>query len=380
MNARPPNPHAPNRHHTGQVAIPARLTPVTRKRYIIAVVVAVVLCVMWLIWHGRNKSHAPQISTTTTLSPTAAKPNDDLNPTTVYAHNLILRKGPVFRIYIRWLRGQMLRTHSDVTPSLDDPESFVFLIQKGVIHANLGDIANYFNTATPAGFPLKNISITGEADQLKTSGTLHKGIPLPVEIVSTVSSTPDGHIHLHVVKIDALKIPVKALLGGLHLDIKDIMGTSPMPGVEISGNDIFLDTTKLTPPPHIRGQPTSVTLAKPDLILVYGNSDTDESKLAQWHNFLRLDGGTVSFGKLTMRNADLTLIDASDDAWFDLDLVNYQAQLVKGFSRITPQSGLEMFMPGLDGRAQNKSSETITLDWLRNRNRALPSNVPVKQK
>jgi hypothetical protein len=353
---------------------------VTRKRYIIAAVTAVVLCLVWLLWHARNRSHAPQSSSATTLSPTLTRPNDDLNPTTVYAHNLILRKGPVFRIYIRWLRGQMLRTHSKVNPSLDDPESFVFLIQKGVIHANLGDIGNYLNAEPPASFPLRNISITGEGDQLKIAGTLHKAVPLPVEILTTVSSTPDGRIHLHVTKIDALKIPVKALLGGLHIDIKDIMGADPVPGVEISGNDIFLDTTKLTPPPHIRGQPTSVTLAKPDLILVYGNSDTDESKLAQWHNFLRLEGGTVSFGKLTMRNADLTLIDASDDAWFDLDLVNYQAQLVKGFSRITPQSGLEMFMPDLDGKAQNKSSETITLDWLRNRNRALPPNVPVKQK
>jgi hypothetical protein len=351
----------------------------TRQRYTIA---AALIVAVLLLLAGLHifRSRTPQPTITTIPASTPAKNTNDTTPTTVYAHNLILRKGPIFRIYIRWLRGQMLRTHPNVNPSLDDPESFVFLIQKGVIRANLGDIANYFNAAAPAGFPLKNIAITGEGDQLKIAGTLHKGVPLPVEIVSTISSTPDGRIHLHALKINALKIPVKALLGGLHIDIKDIMGTSPMPGIEISGNDLFLDTTKLTPPPHIRGQPTSVTLAKPDLILVYGNSDTDESKLAQWHNFLRLEGGTVSFGKLTMRNADLTLIDASDDAWFDLDLVNYQAQLVKGFSRITPQSGLEMFMPGLDGKAQNKSSETITLDWLRNRNRALPPNVPVNQK
>jgi hypothetical protein len=353
--------------------------PLTRQRYTIAAALTIVLLLLLAGLHiMRNRTPQPTIAPSPTRTP--AKATDDPTPTTVYAHNLILRKGPVFRIYIRWLRGQMLRTHPNLNPSLDDPESFVFLIQKGVIRANLGDIANYFNAAAPAGFPLKNIAITGEGDQLKIAGTLHKGVPLPVEIVSTISSTPDGRIHLHALKINALKIPVKALLGGLHIDIKDIMGTSPMPGIEISGNDLFLDTTKLTPPPHIRGQPTSVTLAKPDLILVYGNSDTDESKLAQWHNFLRLEGGTVSFGKLTMRNADLTLIDASDDAWFDLDLVNYQAQLVKGFSRITPQSGLEMFMPGLDGKAQNKSSETITLDWLRNRNRALPPNVPVNQK
>src|ERR1700735_5075788 len=158
------------------------IAPITRKRDIIAAVIAVVVCLVWLIWHVRDRSHAPQSSSTTTLSPaTPAKPNDDLNPTTVYAHNLILRKGPVFRIYIRWLRGQMLRTHPNVTPSLDDPESFVFLIQKGVIHANVGDIANYFNTAAPANFPLKNITITGEGDQLKISGTLHKVIPFPVE-------------------------------------------------------------------------------------------------------------------------------------------------------------------------------------------------------
>jgi hypothetical protein len=349
----------------------------TRQRYTLAGALTVAVLLLLAILHiFRSRNPQPQITPAPTS--TSAKATNEPTPTTVYAHNLILRKGPVFRIYIRWLRGQMLRTHPNVNPSLDDPESFVFLIQKGVIHANLGDIANYFNTAAPAGFPLKNITITGEGDQLKTSGTLHKGIPLPVEIVSTVSSTSDGRIHLQVVKINALKIPVKALLGGFHLDIKDIMGTDPMSGVEISGNDIFLDTTKLTPPPHIRGQPTSVTLAKPDLVLVYGNSETDESKLAQWHNFLRLNGGTVDFGKLTMRNADLTLIDASDDPWFDLDLVNYQAQLTNGFSRITPQQGLEMFMPDLDGR-QKKPNPTITLDWLKNRNLTLPSGIPSKE-
>jgi hypothetical protein len=349
----------------------------TRQRYTLAAALTVAVLLVLAALHI-FRSKAPQPTITTTPAPTAAKAINDPTPTTVYAHNLILRKGPIFRIYIRWLRGQMLRTHPNVNPSLDDPESFVFLIQKGVIHANLGDIANYFNSAAPAGFPLTNVTITGEGDQLKTGGTLHKGIPLPVEIVSTVSSTTDGRIHLHITKINALKIPVKAILGGLHIDIKDIMGTAPMAGVEISGNDIFLDTTKLTPPPHIRGQPTSVTLAQPDLILAYGNSDTDESKLAQWHNFLRLTGGTVDFGKLTMRNADLTLIDASDDPWFDLDLVNYQAQLVNGFSRITPQQGFEIFMPDLDGR-QKKPNPTITLDWLKNRNLSLPSGIPSKE-
>jgi hypothetical protein len=41
----------------------------------------------------------------------------------------------------------------------------------------------------------------------------------------------------------------------------------------------------------------------------------------------------LDFGKLTMRHVDLTMIDASQDPWFDLDLVNYQAQLVNGYTR-----------------------------------------------
>ena len=58
------------------------------------------------------------------------------------------------------------------------------------------------------------------------------------------------------------------------------------------------------------------------------------------------------------------------------DLVNYQTQLANGFSRITPQQGLEMFMPDLDGN--QKPSPSVTLDWLRNRNRSLPPDIPVK--
>jgi len=357
---------------------------VTRKRYIIpAVVLAAVLCLVWLVWLGRSKGNAPESLSGTAASPSAPSlPSNSNNAnavTTVWAHNLLLRKGPVFRVYISWLRGLMLRTGKDSNPSFDDPESFVFLIQKGVIHANLGDIGNYLNADVPATFPLKKITIIGEDDQVKLTGTLHKLLlPLPVELTSTVSATPDGRIHLHITKINVLKIPLKGLLGGLHVEIDDIMGKSPLAGVQVSDNDLFFDTTKLLPPPHIRGQLTKVTVARPDLVLIYGNARDDEQHLAQWHNFLQLNGGTLDFGKLTMHHVDLTLIDASKDPWFDLDLVNYQAQLVNGYTRMTPQAGLEIFMPDLDEMLHKKTSHSITPEWLKDRNLSLPPEVPVK--
>ena len=39
-------------------------------------------------------------------------------------------------------------------------------IQKGVIHANIGNISNYLNASSPPNAPLKNISIQPEGDQL----------------------------------------------------------------------------------------------------------------------------------------------------------------------------------------------------------------------
>jgi hypothetical protein len=296
----------------------------------------------------------------------------------VYAHNLLLRKGPDFRIYIRWIRGQIVRTRRQINPSFDDPESFVLQIQKGFIRANIGDISNYLNASSPPNAPLKNISIQPEGDQLKLHGTIHKIVPLPIEIVGKLSPTPDNRVQFHVTKLNVLKVPLKGLLGGFHVELSDRLHANDIPGVQIVDNDIIFDTLKLLPPPHIHGQLTDVRVSIPDIEVIYGNAGTDETSLAKWHNFLRLSGGTLDFGKLTMHHVDLTMIDASQDPWFDLDLVNYQAQLVNGYTRMTAQAGLEIFMPDLDNQAPKKASQSITLEWLKDRNRSLPLDVPVK--
>jgi hypothetical protein len=295
----------------------------------------------------------------------------------IYAHNLRLLKGPNFRVYIRWIRGQMLRTHPEVNPSFDDPDSFVLDIQKGVIHANIGDIANYLNTSSPSDAPLKNISIQPDGDQLKIHGTVHKIVPLPVELIGTLSPTPQGLVQFQVAKINVLKIPLKGVLGSFHVDLGDLVHATNVPGITVADNDIIFDTQQVLPAPHIRGQITSVKVSPPDVEVIYGNAPNDEAKLAQWRNFLRLTGGSLDFGKLTMHNVDLTMIDASQDPWFDLDLVNYQYQIVNGTTRMTAQAGLEIFMPESDEKTA-KPARSISIEWLKNRNLSLPPDVPAK--
>jgi hypothetical protein len=347
---------------------------------------ALVVSLMLLVWYFRSTKNAtpsaqPPSSPSDSASGIAAAADrtrtaSESAPTTVYAHNLMLRKGPNFRVYIRWLRGLMVRTRRNVNPSFDDPESFFIEVKTGVIRANIGDLANFLHASGSANSPLKNIIISGDGNQIKIQGTLRKIISLPVELVGTIAAVPDNRIQIHVTKLNILKIPLKGLLGGFRITISDLF-PHDIPGIQVSGSDIFFDTQMLLPPPHIRGELTSVRVVNPDLEEIYGNAQ-DAAMHEQWRNFLQLRNGTLDFGKLTMHHVDLIMIDISNDAWFDLDLTHYQEQLVNGYTRMTPQAGLQIFMPDLDELPHNRANQNINIEWLKNRNIAPPPDLASK--
>ena len=342
--------------------------------------VVLLILVACIVWYARVKQRKPAPQPAAAGQTAEATDGaDESSPTRIYTHNLLLRKGPDFRIYIRWLNGEMKRTKKTVDPSFDDPDSFVLEVQKGIIHANIGDISHFLNTGAVSGSPLTDISIAGNGNQLTLHGTIHKlHIPLPIGLNGTISSSPDGRIHLHVDRLSVLKLPVKGLLGDFHLTIADLMGNTSVAGVETSQNDIYFDTQKLLPPPHIHGPLTKVTFKNPDIEIMYGDAQNDVVRTEQWHNFMALKGGTLDFGKLTMHHVDLIMIDTSKDAWFDLDLVNYQAQLVNGYTRMTPQAGLEIFMPDLDELPPQHAKQSISKEWIKNRNLPPPPDIPIK--
>jgi hypothetical protein len=350
-----------------------------RARLVVAVsaVLVVGLLAWWLV---RARRAAPPASTES--SPVAVFSTDGTSgsvgasasaPTAIYAHNLMLRKGSTgFRVYVRWLRGQMARTSRNVNPSFDEPDSFVLDVKTGVVHTNVGDLANFLNEEV-TNSPLKNIKLSGDGDQLKVSGTFRK--VLPIEAIATIGVAPDNRIQMHVTKINVLKLPFKKLLGGLNVTVSSLFHSKDIPGIEVKDNDVFLDTAKAVPPPHIRGQLMSIRIVNPDIQQIYGNAEVDVTRVAQWRNFLQLQGGTIDFGKLTMRHVDLIMVDLSDNAWFDLDLTNYQDQLVNGYTRMTPEAGLQIFMPSLDQIPAEKKNHSISMEWLKHRNLPPPADI-----
>jgi hypothetical protein len=352
----------------------------------ILVISTLVVLLILLIWNFRSARHAAEVPAAATLSPSAAtsaarqraSTSSDSAPTTAYAHNLMLRKGPSFRVYVRWLHGQLIRAHRNVNPSFDDPESFSIDVKTGVLRANIGDLNNFLNASALAKSPLKNITLSGDGNQIRLRGTLHKILPLPIEMIGSIAVASGNRIQIHVTKLNVLKIPFKALLGGFHISISDLFHPQGIPGIQVSGNDIFLDPPALLPPPRIRGQLTNVRIVNPDIEEIYGNAQNEVERVEQWRNFIRLEGGTIDFGKLTMHQVDLTMIDISNDAWFDLDLAHYQEQLVNGYTRMTPQAGLQIFMPDLDEIPRNKANQNISIEWFKNRTTPPPPDVTSK--
>ena len=208
---------------------------------------------------------------------------------------------------------------------------------------------------------------------------MHKLISFPVEVKGTIAAASDNRIQMHVTKIDVLKVPFKGLLGGLHIKVSDLVDAGGIAGIQISGNDIFFDTLKLLPPPHIHGDLTAARVVSPDIEEVFGDAQEAATRVEQWRNFLKLSDGTIDFGKLTMRHVDLIMVDLSNAAWFDLDLNHYQDQLVNGYTRMTPEAGLQIFMPSLDElRRKNGAKQNVSMEWLKHRNLPPPPDVTSK--
>jgi hypothetical protein len=56
-------------------------------------------------------------------------------------------------------------------------------------------------------------------------------------------------------------------------------------------------------------------------------------------------GGILRFGKLTMTDADMQLIDADPSDPFEFFPAHYNDQLVAGYSKTTATGGLRVYIP-----------------------------------
>jgi hypothetical protein len=69
-------------------------------------------------------------------------------------------------------------------------------------------------------------------------------------------------------------------------------------------------------------------------------------------NYMHYKGNVLRFGRFTMTNTDLRLIDADPADPFEFSPGDYVRQLVAGYSKNAPDGSLTVYMPDFDNASR----------------------------
>jgi hypothetical protein len=261
------------------------------------------------------------------------------------------------------LQGALLATRPGMPPSFDDLKSYTLRIDRGEVAMRPASLTAVLNrwVFNYEGTPISNVEVSIENGQLKQTGTLHKGVAVPFTIVADVAVTPDGRIRLHPTSVKAVGVPASGLMKLFNLELDNLIKSNRARGFEIEGNDFLLLPDRLIPEPRIAGRLTGIRIEGDRIIEVFGTRPASPpDNVAK--NYMYYRGGILRFGKLTMHETDLRLIDADPRDPFDFSPAQYISQLTAGYSKSLPNGGLRTFMPDLDQAARPAARTAAVLD------------------
>ncbi|MGH7630729.1 MAG: hypothetical protein ACREOF_15355 [Gemmatimonadales bacterium] len=254
---------------------------------------------------------------------------------------------------IAHLRGALRPTRPDAPPWFDDPTSFVLAIDTGdvaITPASLTALLNDY-VFNYKGSPLKRLEVTIDEGELRQKGVLHKVVDLPFTIRAQLTTTDDGRLRLHPTSVKVMGLPVTSLMRLFGIELDNLVQVRQGRGVEIEDNDFLLAPADLLPPPRIQGRVTGVRLEPNRIRQIFGGSTRAGARAAlrpsdpKARNYMFYRGKMLRFGKLTMADADLQIVDADPSDPFDFYLSRLNEQLVAGESRNQPDFGLLTSMP-----------------------------------
>lgn len=265
----------------------------------------------------------------------------------IQMRNVNFRLAQDIVLEVRWLRGELQRNRTDVPVTFDDPDSFnvdIDSAQVAITPTSLTALMNSYVLAYERA-PIKNVTITVRGNRVIQKGTIHKGVDLPFEVEGSLSTTEDGNIRIHADKIRAAHIPVKGLLHLLGDDLANVVHQNAGHGMNIVGDDIILIPKSLTPPPHLQGHVTRVSIAGGKIVQVFDSGQHRAGLNPPFRSgaYIYHRGGVLRFGKLTMNDADLEIVGDRPGV-FEFFQREYLKQLVAGYSKTTSAKGLVAHM------------------------------------
>jgi hypothetical protein len=260
--------------------------------------------------------------------------------------NVTFRFSDTVAVEIKWLNGALVPLGKNEFPNFDDKDSFKLRVSAGEIAMSSSDLANVLNAyvfARPHS-PLAELSISVEKGHLKMRGKLHDKGDIRFEAEGILIPTKDGKIRLHIEKMKALHFPVKGLMDLFGIDLGSLIKEGKVAGVEAQEDDLILDLEQILPPPHLEGKVVSIRLEGEKIIQIFGGSDAKPVKNIRTGNYMAFKNNRIRLGKLVMNDTDLILIDMDPNDSLDFFLDHYKEQLSAGYSKLTSDSGLRVYI------------------------------------
>ena len=261
--------------------------------------------------------------------------------------NVNIRLDPELILKIRRLSGKLVPTKKGQTPSFDDKLSYIIDVDSAEIGVSTASMTHMMNTYVfgEPDAPLKNLKLSIENGQIKQEGTIRKGPGIPFETIGDMSPTPDGKIRIHPTKTKAAHLPVKGLMKLFGVDMAELINTKHTRGIVVDDNDIILDASQALPPPKMRGRITAVRIEGDEIVQTFGTAKPEVAAKGPPSNYMAYRGGVLKFGKLTMNDTDMRLVDADPSDPFDFSPDHYNDHLTSGYSKTTASGGLIVYMP-----------------------------------
>jgi hypothetical protein len=281
----------------------------------------------------------------------------------VEMNNVDLHVTPDITLNIRQLRGSFVPAGRHA-PYLDDKRSYSVIVDSGEVAVGIASLNALIRNAT--GGDRSNVDklrLTIADGTLRQKGVIDKAIDIPFDMKSVVSVTPDGRIRVTATSVKGFGVPMKPVMSLFHIGMDDLLKVQAGHGIAVAGNELILDPAELLPSPAIKGRLTSVRIEGDALVQVFGHSPRPVADArARRTNHIYWSGGQLAFGKLTMTETDLQIVDLDPDDPLDFSVDHWNEQLVAGYSKTLANRGLRAFVPDYADLRRSRSSRGLSSD------------------
>jgi hypothetical protein len=300
----------------------------------------------------RDETATPEARAATETNAVATTGSVD-QPVHIAMRQVRLRMGQGIFLDVERLQGRMVSRERGKPPVFDDQESYTLAVDSAELSMSAGSVAALLNHRVfgRKGASLDDLELRTVGRELEVKGDLNKGIDIPFVMRATVGPGGGTRLRLRPTSLKTAGIPTKGILNFFGLELGDLIDTRKATGLAARDDDLFLDAAAALPPPRITGEITTVRVVDGRLLLAIAGGGEHKAAPPPHEppepdaHYIFFSGSDIRFGKLTMHDADLQLVDGDPSDPFDFSPEGYEEQLVAGYSKNQADGGLVTVMP-----------------------------------